>query len=94
MGEVFTAVPQAMAAFSAAHQVAAGAIAGVGSVDALAMNAAVAAAIGLFGPEYVAAHTWAQANHLDSTLALGEVHAAISAATEASSTAVIAADQV
>jgi hypothetical protein len=92
MGEVFTAVPEAMAAFSAANQAAAATIAGAGLADAQAMLSAAAGAIGPFGATYLAAYATAQANNLAATLQVAHVHAAIGGATEASSAAFVARD--
>lgn len=92
MSEVFTAVPEAMAAFSAANQAAAVTIASAGSADAEAMLSAAMGAVGPFGAGYSAAYATAQHNNLAATLLLAQVHAAIGGATDASNAAFIASD--
>jgi hypothetical protein len=92
VGDVFSAVPAAMEAFSAAHQAAAAAISGAGSADSEGMLAAAAAALGPIGASYLAAYGPAQASNLAATLLVGHVHAAIGGATDGSKAAIIAAD--
>lgn len=94
MGDVFSAVPEAMAAFSAANQAAGTAIIEAGTADSQAMLAAAAAALGPIGATYLAAHAPAQANCLSATLLVGQVHHALGCGTTAAQTAVVAADDV
>ncbi|MHC9297131.1 hypothetical protein ACRCUN_32110 [Mycobacterium sp. LTG2003] len=92
MGEVFVAVPPGMAAFSAANEAASAAITTAGSADSAAMLNAAAIAVGPIGAAYLMAFGPAQASNLAATLLVGGVHAAIGAATTASQSAVVAAD--
>lgn len=92
MGEVFTAVPAEMAAFSAANQAAAETISAAGSADSEGMLGAVAAALGPIGASYLAAYGPAQANNLAATLLVAHVHEAIGGGTDASQAAIVSAD--
>jgi hypothetical protein len=92
VSEVFTAVPGAMAAFSAANKTAAATISAAGSADSEGMLGAVAAALGPIGASYLAAYGPAQANTLAATLLVAHVHEAISGGTDASQAAIVAAD--
>ncbi len=92
MSEEFVAVPAGMATFSAANVAASAAITTVGSADSAAMLSAAAAALGPIGALYLAAYGPAQANNLAGTLLVGGVHAGIGAATDASSSAIVAAE--
>ena len=93
MGEVFSANPGGMAAFSAANDAASTAITTAGSADSAAMLNAAAMALGPIGAIYLAAYGPAQANNLAATLLVGAVHAGISSATDASSSAIVASDR-
>lgn len=92
MSEVFSAVPEAMEAFSAANQAAAATISGAGSADSEGMLASAAAALGAIGAGYLAAYGPAQANNLAATMLVAHVHAAIGSGTGASQAAIVAAD--
>lgn len=92
MSGVFSAVPEAMEAFSAANQAAAATIAAAGSADSQAMLGAAAAALGPIGASYLAAYAPAQANNLAATMLVAHVHAAIGAGTDVSAAAITAAD--
>lgn len=92
MSDAFVAAPAGMDAFSAAAQSASAAITTVGSADSAAMLNAAAAALGPIGATFLAAYGPSQANNLAGTLLVGGVHAAIGAATDASKSAVVAAD--
>lgn len=92
MGGVFAAVPVGMAAFSAAREATSEVITTAGSVDSAAMASAAAAAVGPIGAAYLMAYGPAQANNLAGTLLVGAVHAGIAAATSASQSAIVAAD--
>jgi hypothetical protein len=92
MGELFAAVPPGMEAFSAANEAASAAITTAGSADSAAMLSAAAAAIGPIGAAYLMAYGPAQSNNLAGTLLVGGVHAGVSAATDASQSAIVATD--
>ena len=92
MGEVFAAVPDGMAAFSAANEAASAAITTAGSADSAAMLNTAAAALGPIGATYLMAYGPAQSNNLAGTLLVGGVHAGVSAGTDASQSAIVAAD--
>jgi hypothetical protein len=94
MGEVFAAVPSGMAEFSAASEAASAAITAAGSADSAAMLSAAAAALGPIGATYLMAYGPAQSNNLAGTLLVGAVHAGVSAGTDASKSAIVAADSV
>jgi hypothetical protein len=91
---VLSVAPPGLAAFAAANTQAAAGIAGAGSADSEAMLGAAAAALGPIGATYLAAYAPAQTSNVTSTLRVGEVHAAIAAATEASLASFVAADTV
>jgi hypothetical protein len=92
MSDVFAAVPDGMTAFSAATEAASTVITAAGSADSAAMLSAAAMALGPIGASYLTAYGPAQANNLAGTLLVGGVHAGISAATDTSKSAVVAAD--
>jgi hypothetical protein len=92
MSEDFVAVPDGMAAFSAANEAASTVITTAGSADSAAMLNAAATALGPIGALYLAAYGPAQANNLAGTLLVGGVHASIGAATRASTSAIVAAE--
>jgi hypothetical protein len=92
MGELFAAVPPGMEAFSAANEAASAAITTAGSADSAAMLNAAAAALGPIGATYLMAYGPAQSHNLAGTLLVGGVHAGVSAATDASQSAITAAD--
>ena len=92
MGEVFAAVPSGLAAFSAANEAASTAITTAGSADSAAMLNTAATALGPIGAVYLMAYGPAQSNNLAGTLLVGGVHAGISAGTDASQSAIVAAD--
>jgi hypothetical protein len=92
MSEDFVAVPASMTAFSAANTAASTAITTAGSADSAAMLDAAAAALGPIGALYLAAYGPAQANNLAGTLLVGGVHASIGSSTDASTSAIVAAD--
>jgi hypothetical protein len=92
MGELFAAVPDGMAAFSAANEAASTAITTAGSADSAAMLNTAAAALGPIGATYLMAYGPAQSNNLAGTLLVGGVHAGVSTATDASKSAIVAAD--
>jgi hypothetical protein len=92
MGENFAVVPDGMAAFSAANEAASTAITTAGSADSAAMLNTAAAALGPIGATYLMAYGPAQSNNLAGTLLVGGVHAGVSAATDASKSAIVAAD--
>lgn len=92
MSDVFAAVPAGMTAFSAANKAASTVITAAGSADSAGMLTAAATAVGPIGATYLAAYGPAQSNNLAGTLLVGEVHADISAATDASKSAIVAAD--
>jgi hypothetical protein len=94
MGDLFAAVPSGMAEFSAASESASEAITAAGSADSAAMLNAAAAALGPIGATYLMAYGPAQSNNLAGTLLVGGVHAAVSAATDASKSAIVATDSV
>jgi len=85
-------VPSGLEGFAAANTGAAEAISTAGSADSATMFNAAVEALGPIGATYLAAYGPAQANNLSSTLLVGEVHAAISGATEAAGSSFIAAD--
>jgi hypothetical protein len=91
---IFTAVPAAMSAFSAANKAAAATISSAGSADSEGMLAAAAAALGPIGATFLAAYAPAQVNNLAATMQVAHVHAAISCGTDASTAAICAADNV
>jgi hypothetical protein len=92
MAEVFAAVPAGMEAFSAANAAASTAITTAGSADSAAMLNAAAIALGPIGALFLAAFGPAQMNNLAATLLVGGVHAGVGGATEASKSAIVAAD--
>jgi hypothetical protein len=92
MSEDFVAVPASMTAFSAANQAASTVITTAGSADSAAMLNAAAVALGPIGALYLSAYGPAQANNLAGTLLVGGLHAGIGAATDASKSAIVAAD--
>jgi hypothetical protein len=92
MGEEFAAAPAGMAAFSAANEAASTAITTAGSADSAAMLNTAAAALGPIGATYLMAYGPAQSNNLAGTLLVGGVHAGVSTATDASKSAIVAAD--
>ncbi|WP_101949777.1 hypothetical protein [Mycobacterium sp. 3519A] len=92
MGELFAAVPPGMEAFSAANEAASAAITTAGSADSAAMLQAAAAALGPIGATFLMAYGPAQSNNLAGTLLVGGVHAGVSAATDASQSAIVASD--
>jgi hypothetical protein len=92
VSEVFSAVPAGMGVFSAIHHAAGAAHHAAGSADSKAMVAAAAAALGPIGATFLAAYAPAQANCLAATMLVGHVHHAIGHATEASTAAIVAAD--
>lgn len=92
MSDAFLAAPPGMDAFSTANEAASAVITTVGSADSAAMLNSAAAALGPIGATYLAAYGPSQANNLAGTMLVGGVHAAISAATDASKSAVVAAD--
>jgi hypothetical protein len=94
MGEVFAAVPTGIAEFSAASEAASSAIATAGSADSAAMVNAAAVALGPIGATYLMAYGPAQSNNLAGTLLVAGVHAGVSAATDASKSAIVASDSV
>jgi hypothetical protein len=94
MGEVFAAVPSGMEEFSAASEAASAAIISAGSADSEAMLNAAAVALGPIGATYLMAYGPAQSNNLAGTLLVGGVHAGVSAATDASKSAIVATDSV
>ncbi|WP_018181005.1 type VII secretion target [Jongsikchunia kroppenstedtii] len=83
MNEVI-AVPAAIEGFADAAAAMSVAVAGAGSVDAVAQVAQLAPVFGLIGQEYLAAYAAAQANHLLAVGQLAAVHAGTSAAAFAS----------
>lgn len=83
MDEVI-AVPAAIEGFADAAAAMSAAVAGAGSVDAVAQVAQLAPVFGLIGQEYLAAYATAQANHLLAVGQLAAVHAGTSAAAFAS----------
>jgi hypothetical protein len=92
MSDHFAAVPTGMTAFSAANEAAAEVITAAGSADSAAMLNAAATALGPIGALYLTAYAPAQANNLAGTLLVGGVHAGIGAATDASTSAIVAAE--
>jgi hypothetical protein len=92
MGEVFAAAPPGMEAFSTANEAASAAITTAGSADSAAMLNAAAVALGPIGATYLMAYGPAQSNNLAGTLLVGGVHEGISAATDASKSAIVATD--
>jgi hypothetical protein len=94
MGDVFAVVPSGMEEFSAASEAASAAITTAGSADSAAMLTAAAAALGPIGATYLMAYGPAQSNNLAGTLLVGGVHAGVSAATDASKSAIVATDSV
>jgi hypothetical protein len=94
MGEVFAAVPSGMEEFSAASEAASAAITSAGSADSEAMLNAAAVALGPIGATYLMAYGPAESNNLAGTLLVGGVHAGVSAATDASKSAIVATDSV
>jgi hypothetical protein len=92
MGDLFAAVPSGMADFSAATNAASAAITSAGSADAAAMLNTAAVALGPIGATYLMAYGPAQSNNLAGTLLVGGVHAGVSAATDASQSAIVAND--
>lgn len=94
MTDVFAAVPPGMKAFSAANEAASAAITTAGSADSAAMLNTAATAIGPIGATYLSAYGPAQSNNLAGTLLVGGVHAGVSAATDASQSAIVASDSV
>jgi hypothetical protein len=92
MGEVFAAVPDGMTAFSAVNEATSTVITTVGAADSAAMLSAAAAALGPIGASYLAAYAPSQANNLAGTLLVGGVHAGVSAATDASKSAIVNTD--
>ena len=89
---VLSLIPSGAEAFAKANIAAAELISGAGSADSATMLAAAVEAVGPIGAGYLAAYGPAQANNLSSTLRVGDVHAAIGAATDSSRAAFIAAD--
>jgi hypothetical protein len=94
MGDVFAVVPSGMEEFSAASEAASAAITTAGSADSAAMLNAAAVALGPIGATYLMAYGPAQSNNLAGTLLVGGVHAGVSAATDASKSAIVATDSV
>jgi hypothetical protein len=94
MSDDFLAVPAGMETFSAANEAASAVITTAGSADSAAMLNAAAAALGPIGALYLAAYGPSQANNLAGTMLVGGVHAGIGAATDASKSAIVAADTV
>jgi hypothetical protein len=92
MSENFAASPTGMTAFSAATEAASTTITTAGSADSAAMLNAAAVALGPIGATYLMAYGPAQSNNLAGTLLVGGVHAGISAATDASKSAIVATD--
>jgi hypothetical protein len=92
MGEVFKAVPAAMAAHSAVHHSAGDTVASAASVDHEAMLAAAAAALGPIGATYLAAYAPAQAHCIHSALQVSHVYHKIGDAIDGSTAAIVAAD--
>ena len=90
MGDVFSAVPAAVAAFSAANQAAAAAICGTRSADSQGKLAAATAALGPIVANYRPACAPAQTSQLTATVPLGHVDAATGGATDGSKTAIAA----
>jgi hypothetical protein len=90
---VLSVVRPGRAACAAAHAAAGEVISSAGAVDhAVLMGAA--AALGPFGAGYRAGYGLAQASHLSVTAQVGRVYAAVAGASEASSGAYIAADEL
>jgi hypothetical protein len=81
VGDVYSAVPAATEAFSAANHVAAAVICGAGSATSQGMLAS-----------HLAACAAAQASNPPATVPVGRVHSALGGATDAPKAAVIAAD--
>jgi hypothetical protein len=94
MGDVFAVVPSGMEEFSAASEAASAAITTAGSADSEAMLNAAAVALGPIGASYLMAYGPAQSNNLAGTLLVGGVHAGVSAATDASKSAIVTTDSV
>jgi len=92
VSKVFKAIPEALAAFSAANKTAAETISAAGSADSEGMLGAVAAALGPIGAGYLAAYGPAQANNLKATLQVAHVHETVSGRTDASQAAIVSAD--
>ena len=92
MSDAFLAAPAGMATFANANEAASAAITAAGAADSAAMLHAAATALGPIGATYLAAYGPSQANNLAGTLLVGGVHAGVSAATDASKSAVVAAD--
>ena len=88
----FLAIPGAIDAFAATCHAAGDTISSAGSADSEAMLAAAAAALGPIGAGYLAAHAEAQANCLDATLQIGQVHHATGAAAQVCRAAIVASD--
>jgi hypothetical protein len=89
---VLTVIPPALVAFAVANTTAGESISASGSSDSGAMLAAAAAALGPIGAGYLAAYAPAQANNLDATLRLGQVHAGIGTAAAVANTGFVALD--
>jgi hypothetical protein len=94
MTDPFEAVPAGMAVFSSLNDVASTMITTAGSADSAGMLGAAAEGVGPIGAIYLAAYAPAQASNLAATLMVGGVHGAISAATDASQGAIVAADML
>ena len=92
MAENFAAVPSGMAALSAATEAASTAITTAGTADSAASVNAAAVALGPIGATYLMAYGPAQSNNLAGTLLVGGVHAGVSAATDASKSAIVTTD--
>jgi hypothetical protein len=92
VSDVFAAVPSGMAAFSSTNEAASAAITAAGSADSAAMLNTAAAALGPIGATYLTAYAPAQTSNLAATLLVGGVHAGVSAATDASKSAIVASD--
>ncbi|GEE04008.1 hypothetical protein nbrc107696_44540 [Gordonia spumicola] len=83
--------PAAVEAFGSTSAALAAATAGAATVDA-AQGAAMSAAFGLIGQEFLAAYACAQANHLRAVGEVAAVHAATAAAAAAGLAGITGAD--
>jgi hypothetical protein len=92
MDDAFLAVPSGMRKFAAANDDEAVTISVAGSADSDAMLGSAAAALGPIGAQYLAASAPALANILAATKLVALLHAAIGGATNASTSAIIRAE--
>jgi hypothetical protein len=92
MTDPFEAVPAGMAGFSSLVDGVSTMVTTAGSADSGAMLGSAAGGLGLIGQDFLVALAPATCSNLAGTLMVGGVYGAISAATDASQGAIVAAD--